>query len=41
MQKLLSGEVRLSGFSDEWEEVRLGEICKLQLEKLNANAMVE
>ena len=26
MQKLLSGEVRFSGFSDEWEEVRLGEI---------------
>lgn len=29
MQKLLSGEVRFSGFSDEWEEVRLGEICKI------------
>jgi type I restriction enzyme S subunit len=28
MQKLLSGEVRFSGFSDEWEEVRLGEICE-------------
>ena len=27
MQKLLSGEVRFSGFSDEWEEVRLGEIA--------------
>jgi len=26
MQKLLSGEVRFDGFSDEWEEVRLGEI---------------
>ncbi|MBN2693298.1 restriction endonuclease subunit S [bacterium] len=26
MQKLLSGEVRFSVFSDEWEEVRLGEI---------------
>lgn len=26
MQKLLSGEVRFSGFTDEWEEVRLGEI---------------
>lgn len=28
MQKLLSGEVRFSGFSDEWEEVKLGEIVK-------------
>lgn len=30
MQKLLSGEVRFSGFSDEWEEVRLSKIIKLQ-----------
>ncbi|WP_198306466.1 restriction endonuclease subunit S [Arcobacter vandammei] len=41
MQKLLSGEVRFDGFSDEWEEVRLGEICKITTGKLNANAMVE
>ena len=41
MQKLLSGEVRFNGFSDEWEEVRLGEICKITTGKLNANAMVE
>jgi len=27
MQKLLSGEVRFSGFCDEWEKVRLGELC--------------
>lgn len=27
-QKLLSGEVRFGGFNDEWEEVRLGEICE-------------
>lgn len=26
MQKLLSGEVRFNGFSDEWNEVRLGDI---------------
>jgi type I restriction enzyme S subunit len=26
MQKLLSGEVRFSGFSDEWEDIRLGDI---------------
>jgi type I restriction enzyme S subunit len=41
MQKLLSGEVRFSGFSDDWDEVRLGEICKITTGKLNANAMVE
>ncbi|MCG3676244.1 restriction endonuclease subunit S [Aliarcobacter butzleri] len=29
MQKLLSGEVRFSGFTDEWEEVRLGEIADI------------
>ncbi len=29
MQKLLSGEVRFDGFSDEWEEVRLGEIGQI------------
>jgi len=29
MQKLLSGEVRFSGFSGEWEEVRLGEIGEI------------
>jgi type I restriction enzyme S subunit len=41
MQKLLSGEVRFAGFCDEWEEVKLGEICKITTGKLNANAMVE
>ena len=41
MQKLLSGEVRFEGFCDEWEEVRLGEICNITTGKLNANAMVE
>jgi type I restriction enzyme S subunit len=30
MQKLLSGEVRFKEFSDEWEEVRLGEIATLK-----------
>ncbi|MCB4776838.1 MAG: restriction endonuclease subunit S [Sulfurovum sp.] len=27
MQRLLSGEVRFSGFDEEWEEVRLGDIA--------------
>jgi len=30
MQKLLTGEVRLPGFDGEWEQVRLGELAKLQ-----------
>ncbi len=29
MQKLLTGKVRFKGFSEEWEEVRLGEIAKI------------
>jgi type I restriction enzyme S subunit len=29
MQKLLSGEVRFDGFSDAWEEVRLGDVCNI------------
>lgn len=30
MQKLLSGEVRFSGFDEEWEEVRLGDLCNIK-----------
>lgn len=30
MQKLLTGEVRLPGFDEEWEEARLGEVIELQ-----------
>jgi len=41
MQKLLSGEVQFDGFNGEWEEVRLGNICKITTGKLNANAMIE
>jgi len=29
MQKLLSGEVRFGGFDGEWEEVRLGDMAKI------------
>ncbi|WP_292461000.1 restriction endonuclease subunit S [Methanothermococcus sp.] len=39
MQKLLSGELRFPEFKEEWEEVRLGDICEIkkgtQLNKLN------
>lgn len=30
MQKLLTGQTRLPGFSQPWKEVKLGEICKLE-----------
>lgn len=35
MQKLLSGEVRFSGFGDEWEEVRLGEIGEFKTSSID------
>lgn len=41
MQKLLTGEKRLPGFSGEWKEVKLGKISNVQTGKLDANAMVE
>ncbi|MEA2028375.1 MAG: restriction endonuclease subunit S [Campylobacterota bacterium] len=40
MQKLLSGEVRFDGFSEEWEEVKLGEILIEHKEKSNAQCEV-
>ena len=33
MQKLLSGEVRFPGYTEEWREVRLGEVAKKILDK--------
>lgn len=30
MQQLLTGKTRLKGFSDEWVEKELGEVCKIQ-----------
>lgn len=35
MQKLLSGKVRFGGFSDEWEEVRLGEIGEFKTSSID------
>jgi type I restriction enzyme S subunit len=39
MQKLLSGELRFPEFKEDWEEVKLGDICEIkkgvQLNKLN------
>lgn len=39
MQKLLTGEVRFPGFEEEWEEVRLGDICKKKSSNLSANSL--
>ena len=42
MQKLLSGEMRFPGFTDEWREVKLGEIAKVTKGKqLNRLDMIE
>jgi type I restriction enzyme S subunit len=42
MQNLLTGKKRLSGFTDKWKSVNLGETCKyIKTGKLDANAMVE
>ena len=30
MQRLLTGKIRLPGFTQPWKEVKLGEICKLE-----------
>lgn len=30
MQKLLTGEKRLAGFSDKWQTVKLGEVCNIE-----------
>jgi type I restriction enzyme, S subunit len=41
MQELLTGKKRLDGFSGEWVEVRLGDICeRVTTGKLDANAMI-
>ena len=28
MQRVLTGEVRFNGFKDEWETMRIGDICE-------------
>ncbi|HFU4187045.1 TPA: restriction endonuclease subunit S, partial [Streptococcus suis] len=33
--------LRFRGFEDDWEEVKLGELCDIRTGKLDANAMVE
>ncbi|MHB8792898.1 MAG: restriction endonuclease subunit S [Thermoleophilia bacterium] len=42
MQQLLSGKLRLPGFSEDWEIKRLGDICgRVTTGKLDANASIE
>lgn len=41
MQNLLTGKVRLAGFNDEWQSIKLSDVCKrIRTGKLDANAMV-
>jgi type I restriction enzyme S subunit len=39
MQELLSGKKRLSGFTDEWVTVKLGDICKRESSNIAANLL--
>ena len=41
MQRLLTGRVRLNGFSGQWRKVKLGELCEITTGSLNADAMKE
>jgi type I restriction enzyme S subunit len=41
MQRLLSGEVRFKEFSDEWKEVRLGEITEIKTGSSNREDSTE
>ena len=39
--KKLKPEIRFAGFTDDWEQRKLGDICNITTGKLDANAMVE
>lgn len=41
MDVLLTGKVRLPGFTDEWKKFHLRELCSIRTGKLDANAAVE
>lgn len=42
MRKLLSGEIRVNGFTEEWRAVKLSNICgRIRTGKLDANAMIK
>jgi len=40
-EKVQAPQLRFSGFTDDWEERKLGDITKISTGKLDANAMVE
>lgn len=40
-KKRLVPELRFRGFTDDWEQRKLGDISKISTGKLDANAMVE
>jgi type I restriction enzyme S subunit len=37
MQKLLTGKVRLPGFSEKWQQVKLGDVCDIKTGKKDVN----
>lgn len=41
MDVLLTGKVRLHGFTDEWKKFHLRELCSIRTGRLDANAAVE
>lgn len=41
MDVLLTGKVRLPGFTDEWKKFHLRELCSIRTGRLDANAAVE
>ena len=40
MTKALKPQIRFKGFTDPWEQRKLGELCNITTGKLDANAMV-
>ena len=41
LNQLFSQKLRFPQFSDEWQQITLGEICTIKTGKLDANAMIE
>lgn len=40
MQRLLTGNTRLPGFTEPWKKIKLGDVCCIVTGRLDANAMV-
>ena len=41
MQNLLTGKIRLKGFSDKWEKVKLGNLCKISTGNKNTQDKID